>query len=148
MKEASGCYFRAFKNGSMLLNSDEVSYDIGALLLRLTAGIAMLWHHGLVKLMQFGELSGTFYDPFGLGPTVSLILILFAEVVCASLVVLGIWTRVATIPLIIGMAVAAFLANAGEPFAKQELSFVYMMMFAAIFFLGSGRYSLGRLSFR
>ena len=128
----------------MLLNSDEVSFDTGALLLRLTAGVTMFWQHGLVKLMQFGELSATFPDPIGVGHTLSLTLLLIAEVVCASLVVLGLWTRVATIPLIIGMAVAAFLANGDQPFAKQELSFVYMV----IFFVGSGRYSLGRMSFR
>jgi|SRR5690606_20421188 len=132
----------------MLLNSDEVSFDTGALLLRLTAGVTMFWQHGLVKLMQFGELSATFPDPIGVGHTLSLTLLLIAEVVCASLVVLGLWTRVATIPLIIGMAVAAFLANGDQPFAKQELSFVYMMMFIVIFFVGSGRYSLGRMSFR
>lgn len=132
----------------MLLNSDEVSFDTGALLLRLTAGVTIFWQHGLVKLMQFGELSTTFPDPIGVGHTLSLTLLLFAELVCAALVVLGLWTRVATIPLIIAMAVAAFLANGDQPFAKQELSFVYMMMFIVIFFLGSGRYSLGRMSFR
>lgn len=132
----------------MFLNSDEVSYDFGALLLRLAAGGTLLWQHGLVKLMKFGELSGTFHDPFGLGPGISLVLILLAEVLCAALVVLGLWTRIASIPPIIGMAVAAFMANGGEPFAKQELGFIYMMMFIVIFFIGSGRFSLDRLSFR
>lgn len=103
----------------MLLNSDEVSFDTGALLLRLTAGVTIFWQHGLVKLMQFGELSTTFPDPIGVGHTLSLTLLLFAELVCAALVVLGLWTRVATIPLIIAMAVAAFLANGDQPFAKQ-----------------------------
>jgi len=132
----------------IMLNSDEVSIDLGALLLRLTAGGTMFWHHGLVKLMKFGDLSGTFYDPFGLGSTLSLVLILLAEVACAILVVLGLWTRLSTLPLIIGMAVAAFMANGDGTFAQQELSFVYMMMFIVLFFTGSGKYSLDRLSFR
>ncbi|MEO7082496.1 MAG: DoxX family protein [Flavobacteriales bacterium] len=132
----------------MLLNSDEVSFDLGALLLRLTAGGTLFWHHGLVKLMKFGELSDTFYDPIGTGHAISLTLILFAEVFCAILVLLGLWTRISTIPVIIGMAVAAFMANGDQPFAKQELGFIYMMAFIVIFFIGSGKYSLGRLSFR
>ncbi len=132
----------------MLLNSDEVSFDLGALLLRLTAGGTLFWHHGLVKLMKFGELSDTFFDPIGMGHMLSLSLILFAEVFCAILVLLGLWTRVATIPVIIGMAVASFMANGDQPFAKQELGFIYMMAFIVIFFIGSGKYSLGRLSFR
>lgn len=132
----------------MLLNSEEVSVDLGALLLRLTAGGTLFWHHGLVKLMKFGEISGTFYDPIGVGHAFSLVLILFAEVFCALCVVLGLWTRITTIPLVIGMAVAAFMANGDGPFAKQELGFLYMMMFIVIFFIGSGKYSLDRLSFR
>ncbi len=132
----------------MLLNSDEVSFDIGALLLRLTAGGTLFWQHGFSKLMRFGELSSTFSDPIGMGHAVSLTLILFAEVVCSALVLLGMWTRLTTIPVIIGMAVAAFMANGDQPFAKQELAFIYMMAFIVIFFIGSGKYSLGRLSFR
>jgi putative oxidoreductase len=61
---------------------------------------------------------------------------------------LGLWTRFTTIPPIIGMAVATFMANGDGPFAKQELSFLYMMMFIAIFFMGSGKYSLNRLKFQ
>ncbi len=132
----------------MLLNSEEVSIDLGALILRLTAGGTIFWHHGLVKLMKFGELSGSFSDPVGMGSALSLSLILFAEVFCALCVVLGLWSRITTIPPIIGMAVAAFMANGDGPFAKQELSFLYMMMFIVIFFIGSGKYILDRLSFR
>ena len=132
----------------MLLNSEEVSFDVGALALRLTAGGTLFWHHGLVKLMKFGELSDSFYDPIGLGHGLSLSLILFAEVACALCVMLGLWTRITTIPVIIGMAVAAFMANGDAPFAKQELGFLYMMMFVTIFFIGSGRYSLDRLKFQ
>lgn len=132
----------------MLFNSEEVSMDIGALVLRLTAGGTLFWHHGLVKLLKFSDLSGSFFDPIGLGPGISLVLILFAEVCCSLCIVLGLWTRFTTIPPIIGMAVATFMANGDGPFAKQELSFLYMMMFIAIFFMGSGKYSLNRLKFQ
>jgi putative oxidoreductase len=132
----------------MLFNSEEVSPDLGILALRLTAGGTLFWHHGLVKLMDFSARAEGFYDPIGLGSTFSLSLILFAEVFCALCVALGLWTRVTTIPPIIGMAVAAFMAQGGQPFAKQELGFLYMMMFIVIFFTGSGRYSLDRLKFQ
>ncbi|MBK8499272.1 MAG: DoxX family membrane protein [Flavobacteriales bacterium] len=39
--------------------------------------------------------SWTLCRSIGLGPTFSLILIVFAEVLCSLLVVLGLWTRVA-----------------------------------------------------
>ena len=133
---------------TMLLESEEVSFDLGARLLRATAGGTLFWQHGLVKLMKFGELSTSFPDPIGMGHGVSLALILFAEVLCALCVLLGLWTRLTTLPLVVGMAVAAFMANGDGPFAKQELAFLYMMMFIVIFFIGSGRFSLNRLKFQ
>lgn len=132
----------------MLLNSNEVSFDIGALLLRVSAAGTLFVQHGWPKLMGFSERAASFFDPIGLGHTFSLVLILLAEVVCGAMVVLGLWTRLTTIPIIIGMAVAAFMANGDAPFAKQELPFLYMMAFIAIFFIGSGRYSLDRLKFQ
>lgn len=132
----------------MLLNSDPVSEDTGLLLLRVTAGGSMLFAHGWPKLAHFADKMETFGDPIGLGPAVSLGLITFAETVCSSLVILGLWTRASTIPLVIGMAVAAFMANGDEPFKKQELAVIYMAAFLAIFFLGSGRFSLDRVRFQ
>lgn len=132
----------------MLLNSDEIAPDLGTLALRLTAGGTLVLQHGLPKLMDFGTLSDTFPDPLGVGHFLSLVFILVAEVLCGALVTLGLWTRLSTIPPIIGMAVVVFMQNGDGPFKKQELGFLYMMAFVAIFLLGSGRFSLDRLNFR
>lgn len=133
---------------TMLLNSEEVSIDLGVLVLRISAAGTMLWQHGWPKLMHFSEKVDRFADPIGIGPAFSLVLILIAEVLCSTLVLLGLWTRLTTIPLIIGMAVAAFLAHGDDPFAKQELPLFYMAAFIALFFTGSGRFSLDRLKFQ
>lgn len=131
----------------MLLNSDPISEDLGQLVLRVSAGGTMLWQHGWPKLMAFGERADSFADPFGLGSTFSLILIVFAEVVCSALVMLGLWTRAALVPLIIGMAVIVFMVKGDAGFKEKELAFVYLFAFIALLFTGSGRYSLGRVSF-
>lgn len=132
----------------MLLNSEPVAEDLGKLLLRVVAGGGMLWQHGWPKLMQFSELLDSFGDPIGLGSPVSLVLIVLAEALCALLVALGLWTRITTVPVIIGMAVAAFISNGDDPFGAGEKALVYMGAYAAIFLLGSGRFSLDRLSFK
>jgi putative oxidoreductase len=132
----------------MLLSSDPVAEDAGKLLLRVVAGGGMVWQHGWPKIMRFGELMDGFGDPIGLGSPVSLILIVVAEAVCATLVALGLWTRITTLPVIIGMAVAAFISNGNDPFGAGEKALVYMGAYLAIFFLGSGRFSLDRISFR
>ncbi len=131
----------------MLINSDPISEDFGYLFLRLGAGGTMFWQHGWPKLMSFGERMDSFADPFGLGSTFSLILILLAEVVCAALVVLGLWTRASLIPLIIGMAVIAFMVKGDADFSEKELALVYLFAFVTLLFTGSGRFSVDRISF-
>lgn len=99
--------------------------------------------HGLPKLsklMAGGEIQ--FADPFSLGPTASLLLTVFAEAICSFLLILGLATRLATIPLIITMAVAAFIAHSDDPFGKKEMALVYLLVFVTIAILGPGKYSL------
>lgn len=131
----------------MLINSEPISEDFGYFFLRATAGGTMLWQHGWPKLMGFTERMDSFADPFGLGSTFSLVLIVFAEVVCSALVVLGLWTRAALIPLIIGMAVIAFMVKGDADFKEKELALVYLFAFVALLFTGSGRFSVDRISF-
>lgn len=131
----------------MLLNSEPISEDFGQLVLRVSAGGTMFWQHGWPKLMSFGERADSFADPFGLGSTFSLILIILAEVLCAALVVLGLWTRTAVIPLIIGMAVIVFMVKGDADFKEKELAMIYLCAFVAILFGGSGRFAVDRISF-
>ena len=82
--------------------------DFGLLAVRLLAG-GMMLTHGIPKIDRvFGEGPVKFADPFGLGPEISLVLVIFAEVACSLLVMVGLKTRLATIPLLITMLVAAF----------------------------------------
>lgn len=131
----------------MLLNSEAIHEELGYLLLRVTAGGTMLWQHGWPKLTNFAERMDSFADPFGLGSALSLVLIVFAEVVCAGLLVLGLWTRTALIPLIIGMAVIAFMVKGDADFKEKELALVYLFAFVTLLFTGSGRFSIDRISF-
>jgi putative oxidoreductase len=84
----------------------------------------------------------TFPDPLGIGNSLSLGLAIFAEVLCALLVALGLFTRWVSLPLIVTMFVAFFLVHGNHPWAKREMSFIYMMAYIAIGLLGSGRFSL------
>lgn len=132
----------------MLLNSEPISEDFGALFLRLTAGGTMFWQHGWPKLISFSDRMDGFADPFGMGGAFSLVLIIVAEVLCSALVVLGLWTRAALIPLIIGMSVIAFMVKGDAAFQEKELALVYLFAFVALLFTGSGRFSVDRISFR
>ncbi len=132
----------------MLLNSEPLGEEFGVLLLRISAGGGMLWLHGWPKLMHFAERMDSFTDPFGIGPVASLSLIVLAEVVCAALVVLGLWTRAALIPLIIAMAVVVFMVKSGDPWSERETALFYLVAYVALLLTGSGRFSIDRIKFQ
>ncbi|MBK9291161.1 MAG: DoxX family protein [Bacteroidetes bacterium] len=105
----------------------------------------MMLTHGLPKLAKL--LPGqeiVFPDPLGIGTLPSLLLAVFAEVVCSLLILLGLGTRLAAIPLAITMAVAAFMVHAGDPFARKELALMYLLSYITLIVTGSGKFSVDR----
>ena len=116
--------------------------DAGLLLIRVTISLLMLTQHGWVKLMSYSEKADTWADPIGLGGPTSLALAIFAEVVCAALVVLGLATRLAAIPLVITMLVAAGIVHWDDPFSKKEFALLFLIPFLTLILTGAGRYSL------
>lgn len=120
-------------------------FDLGMLILRVSAGLFMIYGHGWVKVTRWETLSKQFLDLFGLGSGISLALAIFAEVVCAAAVALGLFTRVAVIPLIVTMLVAALIHHGADPFGKKELALLYAAVFAMIGLAGAGRFSLDRV---
>jgi len=119
----------------------KFNLNLGLLILRLSAGGFMLTH-GYPKLQRLMAGEMRFGDPLGLGPEVSLVLAVFAEFFCAILVMLGLGTRLAAIPLIITMAVAAFIAHAADPFGRKEMALLYMISFVVLLLTGSGKFSV------
>jgi putative oxidoreductase len=112
------------------------------LLIRLGAG-GMMLTHGIPKIGRlFGEGPVKFADPFGLGPEISLVLAIFAEVICAGLVMVGFKTRLATFPLMLTRLTAAFYAHWNDPFGKKELPLLFFLVFLAILIMGPGKYAL------
>ncbi|RAP32434.1 DoxX family protein [Candidatus Marinamargulisbacteria bacterium SCGC AG-439-L15] len=116
--------------------------QMGLFFFRLSLGLTMLLAHGLPKLERYGKISTVFPDPFGVGSAVSLTLVIFAELFCSLFLILGIWTRVALIPLIITMATAFFIVHMDDPFNKKELALLYLMSYITLFLTGGGAYSL------
>lgn len=119
--------------------------DLGLLFLRVFAGGTMLLSHGIPKFMKFAQLAERFPDPLGVGSKFSLVLAVFAEVVCAVLLILGLATRLASVPLLSTMIVAFFVVHALDPFAQKELAFLYGAIFLALAVSGPGNFSLDQI---
>ena len=111
------------------------------LLARIIFGFMFL-SHGIAKLHIYSEIPDTFPDPIGLGSTLSLWLVLFAEILCSIGFVLGALFRLCLIPMIFTMCIAVFVVHAGDPLDVKELSLMYLAIFALLFITGPGRFSI------
>ncbi len=144
------------------MQKKESATSIGLLILRIGVGGYMLSHGwGKFQMVLDGNYA-MFGDPIGIGPHASLILTAFAEFACAALVVVGLGTRLAAIPLVIAMGVAAFVAHGADPWSMEtaairfmsgeseswgskEPALLFLIPFLAIAFTGPGRYALDTL---
>ena len=119
--------------------------DILVLLLRITIAAFMITHGWpkFLKLLEGGEIQ--FGDPIGLGPALSLILVVFAEFFCSILIGLGLGTRLASIPLMFTMFVAAFISHGDDPFRRKETALLYILFYITLLVVGSRKYSMDYL---
>lgn len=137
-----------FKKLNSARLDEIVSPHVAILLLRLGAA-ALVMTHGIPKLMRVLEGNFGFGDPLGIGSTVSLLLVTFAEAICAFFVLIGLWTRVALVPLIINFIVVVFVAHADDPFGDKEKGLLFLTMFITLFLTGAGKYAFdGKLNKR
>jgi len=119
------------------------THNIGLLITRIGFSALML-SHGIPKLMRLFEGDFSFGDPLGIGSTPSFFLTVFAEAICPMLIIIGFKTRLASIPVIITMAVAAFLVHGADDFATKEKALLYLVAFLGIALLGPGKHSVDR----
>lgn len=125
-----------------ITNTDYSTNSVNIALLILRVGVAvMMLVHGVPKLQMLFSGDLQFPGVMGMSPTISLVLAVFAEVLCSVLLLIGLFTRIALIPLILTMLTAVFIIHGGDPFAKQELGIHYLIVYIALFILGGGKYS-------
>ena len=101
--------------------------------------------HGYQKLMNFAAKSSGFADPFHIGGPASMSLTIFAEFFCAVFILIGLMTRLATIPLIVAMSVAVFVAHKGQVFGDGEHAALYLAGYITLLFTGPGKISMDKL---
>jgi putative oxidoreductase len=130
-------------------NYSSGAINAGLLILRLGMGLLLI-PHGLHKIIAFDMYKAQFINFMGIGQAASVGLSAFAEFFCAILVVFGLFTRFACIPLVINFIVAAFIGNGGDIIfwmadgkmkGTGEHPLMYAITFLALLIMGPGRYS-------
>jgi putative oxidoreductase len=122
--------------------------DFGKLILRVTLAVLILFH-GVSKI--FG----------GIGPITGMVaktglpeqlgyLVYVGEVLAPLLILIGAWTRLAALVIVINISVAVLLVHTAQFFTRNEtggwaleLQAMYFFTALALAFLGAGRYSAG-----
>lgn len=115
---------------------------VGLLIFRVLVSCLMLTH-GVPKLQRlFSGEEIQFADPYGLGVVTSLVLAILAEFGCSILIMLGLATRLATIPLMVTMSTAIIFAHENDPFGVKEKPLLFLVCYILLFMVGAGKFSL------
>lgn len=117
------------------------AFNIAFFILRVGAGILMI-HHGYDKLVKFTDYAPHFMHFLGMNGTVSLALVVFAEFFCSLLLMLGLFSRFACIPLLIDTAVAVAKGHKWDVLGDGEHASLFFLIFLTILFVGPGKISV------
>lgn len=125
----------------MSTNYTTGAFNLATLLLRLGCG-GLIIHHGYSKLVNFAQYKTQFMNFLGLGQSTTLGLVIFAELVCGALLLIGLFSRLACVPLIITMCVALFKVHGGQIFGEGEMAALYLAGYLALIIMGPGKISV------
>lgn len=131
---------------NFLTNLRPLHTDAAILLLRLLFGGLFIWH-GYQKIEGYEQYVNMFPDFIGLGGKLSYQLVIVAEFGGGILIVLGLFTRLAVLPILFSMCIAYFMAHKKDAFDQKEVVLIFMWLSVVLFILGSGRFSLDALIF-
>ncbi len=120
-------------------------------LLRIWLGVAFIMH-GLPGVFDADYMAGFagFMESYGIPfPTLMAYISKGAELICGILLLVGLFTRFASLALICNMLVATFFAMRGDIFGdfQAELSFTYLIISLAVFLSKPTIYSLDNMLF-
>lgn len=119
-----------------------VAANTGLLILRVFAGLAMAFAHGLNKIppsQRFVEsvenLGFPIPEVFAWGAGC-------AEFFGGLLLAAGLMTRPASFSIAVTMCVAAFMRHAADPFTGKEKALLFGVVAVTFLLIGSGKYGL------
>ncbi len=119
----------------------ESRYSWLMLFTRIIFGL-LLMRHGIDKIMHFATLSTSFPDPLYIGHEASLLLAIFAEVVCSAAVIIGFLYRLALLPMIFVMFIIVLDIGQHTSFSSNELPIAYGFVYLLMYWADAGRYSV------
>ena len=118
--------------------------DLGLLFLRASGALFLLWVHGVPKVLNYNEQLQLIEDPFHLGAHVTLLLAIFAEVLCPVLIVAGVWVRLACLPILAVLLIAMVVVHPEWTLFEGQFGWLLLILFTSVLIAGPGRFVLGQ----
>ncbi|WP_315809794.1 DoxX family protein [Pseudomonas sp. C9-3] len=115
---------------------------LALLFMRIAAALLLLQVHGLPKLLHWHSELQRIEDPFGLGAVPTLALAVFAEVLCPILLILGVFARLACLPVIAVLLVALVFVHPQWSLEEGQFAWWMLILFAGLAIAGPGAYRL------
>lgn len=124
----------------------EQGLSIVILSFRIFSGLMMI-PYGIGKIQNFEKYSINFFDdPIGIGMVPSLILTIFAQVVCALSLTIGLFSRPAALILAFNMLIATKY-HWHDDFATLSLPLLFLGMYCILSLTGGGKYAMDSFIF-
>jgi putative oxidoreductase len=126
----------------MNVDDERTLQDWGLLFLRLSGALFLLWVHGLPKWLHYSDELARIEDPFHLGASLTLMLAIFAEVLCPLLIAAGVMVRLACLPILFLLAVALWVVHPQWSLEEGQFGWLLLIIFTSVFIAGPGRLAL------
>jgi putative oxidoreductase len=137
---------------NLVFSFQPINLSLGILLVRIIIGVLMAFY-GYQKLINFETMAASDFwakevSFLGMTGKAPLALTIFAEFFCSLFLIIGLFTRLSLIPLLICMGyiiacVAKFeVIYSGDNGIEVNTAFVYFVIYLGIYFTGPGNYSL------
>jgi len=126
----------------------ETLANVGLLWLRALTGAGLMIHGWFNLTGGVDVWASKAVEPLGFPmPLLLAWIVIAAEVIGGFFFILGLWTRIAAVPVMFAMAVAAFGRHAADPIvaaekSSKELALLYLVAAGAVLLVGPGRFSV------
>ncbi|MCL9806979.1 DoxX family protein [Flavobacterium amniphilum] len=120
----------------------SVSFDLSILFFRVVISLQLIVVHGLKKIGIGTEIAEKVPNPFHFPELINQSFAICSSILFPLLVIIGLYTRLATIPILIVTLSGYFIVHWNDTLLERDVPFMYSICFLLIFLTGPGKYAL------
>ncbi len=132
----------------MQMNTERPFNDFALLIFRVAIALQLVFAHGLKKIGIGVESVEIIPNPIGLPDSINQSFAVGANIIMPLFIIIGLFTRFATIPILCITLTGYFLVHRNDPIAMKDIPFMYSICFLYLLVTGAGKYSLDYYFFK